>query len=359
MPKETPASGAIDVLSEVLHVVRLSGVVHFRADFTQPWAILSSPPEILAARLVPGAESFTFFHILIDGSCWVSSDRFSPLKFDKGDVIVVPRGDQHVMTSELGIDPVPIRKIFLKPSVERVHYLEHGGGGTRSRFVCGFLHADQRFGPLLEALPVVMCVRQREGSVTLDSSGPDGTVTGPAIPADAARWWKMTLDYVVSEATSPRPGNRVVLSRLAELLFMEVLRWYMQHMTEGQRGWLAGLNDPQVGRGLVLLHAEPARQWTVAELARCVGISRALLARRFVEIVGESPMHYLAGWRIHVAKRLLQDGQLGVGEIAGRVGYESEAAFNRAFHRLVGMPPAAWRRSRIEKHRVDASSTDP
>lgn len=336
----------MDVLSEVLRVVRLSGVVHFCADFTQPWAILSSPPEMLATRLMPGAESFTLFHIVADGSCWVCSETLSPLRFETGDVILLPRGDQHVMSSELGLRPVPIREIFLKPSADRTQHIVHGGGGPSTRFVCGYLHADQRFNPLLEALPVVLCVRQREGSVVLESVSCDGTITSPAIPADAARWWEMTLRYVISEATAPRPGNRAVLGRHAELLFMEVLRWYMQHETAGRRGWLAGLNDLHVGRALQLLHDDPARRWTVDELARAAAVSRALLAKRFVEVVGESPMHYLAAWRIHLAKRMLRDDVLGVGEIAGQVGYESEAAFNRAFRRLVGLPPAAWRDSR-------------
>jgi len=138
-----------------------------------------------------------------------------------------------------------------------------------------------------------------------------------------------------------------VLARLSELLFMEVVRWQLSHVSKGHGGWLAGLNDPHVGRALALLHASPERPWTVEELAQQVAISRAAFAKRFVELVGETPMQYLAGWRMHLARRLLREGTLGLAQIGSRVGYESEAAFNRAFKQQVGVPPGSWRRSRM------------
>ena len=154
----------------------------------------------------------------------------------------------------------------------------------------------------------------------------------------------------MSETATPGPGNRAVLARLAESLFLELLRWQLQFATQGHGGgWLAGLYDPQVGPALTLLHAQPERSWTVEALAKEVGVSRAALAKRFVELVGESPIQYLAGWRMHLAQHLLQDSKLGVAEIAGRVGYDSDAAFNRAFRRVVGSPPATWRHAREEQ----------
>ena len=144
----------------------------------------------------------------------------------------------------------------------------------------------------------------------------------------------------------PGPGNRAVLARLAESLFVEVLRWELLFAAQGDGGWLAGLHDPQIGRVLRLLHALPDRPWTVDELAKEAAISRAALAKRFVELFGQSPIHYLAGWRMHLARHMLRETTLGIGEIAGRVGYESEAAFNRAFRRFVGSPPATWRQAK-------------
>jgi AraC-like DNA-binding protein len=334
----------MDILSEVLHVVRLSGVVHFRGEFTQPWAFTSSPPEMLAARLKLATESMTPFHVFIAGDCWISSGKLPALRLETGDVIVLPRGDQHVMASDLGIAPVPIKNIYPRPSVNQVAAVKYGGGGKAARFICGFLHSDQRFAPLLDSLPTFICIRLRNGTVSVETVSEEGQRTQPVQPHEA-EWWQATLRYFISEASMPGQGNRAVLARLSELLFMEVIRWQLRDAAGARRGWLAGLNDPQVGRALSLLHAEPARPWTVEELAQRAAISRAALAKRFVDLVGESPMQYLAEWRMHLARHLLRESTLGIGEVAGRVGYESEAAFNRAFRRLVGAPPATWRRA--------------
>jgi transcriptional regulator GlxA family with amidase domain len=174
-----------------------------------------------------------------------------------------------------------------------------------------------------------------------------------------AEWWHASLRYLISETAAPGPGNRAVLARLAETLFVEVLRWQFRNAAQGHGGWLAGLHDPHVGRVISLLHALPDRPWTVDELAKEAAMSRAALAKRFVELVGQSPIQYLAGWRMHLARDLLRESTLGIGEIAGRVGYDSEAAFNRAFRRLVGSPPATWRQVRASSQGVNALSVQP
>jgi transcriptional regulator GlxA family with amidase domain len=171
-----------------------------------------------------------------------------------------------------------------------------------------------------------------------------------------AEWWQASLRYLISETAAPGPGNRAVLARLAETLFIQILRWQFRHAAQDCGGWLAGLHDPQVGRVLSLLHALPDRPWTVDELAQAVAMSRSALAKRFVELVGQSPMQYLARWRMHLARDLLRESTLAIGAIAGRVGYESEAAFNRAFRRLVGSPPATWRHDEASSTRVNTSS---
>jgi AraC-like DNA-binding protein len=334
----------MDVLSEVLRVVRLSGVVHFRAEFTRPWSIISSPPEILMTRLMPGAESVTPFHAVTHGRCIARSGTLPDMPLEAGDVIVFPRGDQHILTSEARLNPTPIKDIYKKPSSETIAVVRHGGGGDEDGFICGFLHSDQRFGPLLGSLPAAMCIRTRGERIELETFTADARHIYAISDRGEVEWWQATLRYFHSETERAGPGNHAVLTRLSELMFMDVMRWQLRALADGRTGWLAGLNDPQVGRALALLHAQPAYPWTVEDLADQAGMSRAALAKRFVELVGEAPIQYLGGWRMHLARQMLRDSTLGIGEIAGRIGYESEAAFNRAFKRSVGSPPAQWRR---------------
>jgi len=349
----------MDVLSEVLRVVRLSGAIHFCGDFTQPWAVLSSRPEMLAARLKVPEGSVTPFHVFIEGNCWVTLSRLPPIRIGTGDVIIFPRGDQHVMASEPGIAPVPIADIYSQPSKEQITVLRYGGGGQHARFICGFLHSDQQFDPLLKSLPALLCVRARDETLALETLDGGGRREYPIEHKREVEWWQASLRYLIGETAAPGPGNRAVLARLAEALFVEVLRWQFRNAAQGCGGWLAGLHDPQVGRVLSLLHALPSRPWTVDELAKEASISRAALAKRFVELVGQSPIQYLAGWRMHLARDLLRESTLGIGEIAGRVGYESEAAFNRAFRRLVGSPPATWRQAKASSTGANAASVQP
>jgi AraC family transcriptional regulator, alkane utilization regulator len=336
----------MDVLSEVLRVVRLAGAIHFLGEFTRPWAFISSSPDVLPARLVPGAESISVFHIATSGSCWIECGKLPPVSIAVGDVVVLPRGDQHVMASDPALTPVPIKDIYAQPMRDQITVLKHGGDGEETRFICGYLHSDQRFAPLLDALPELACVRTRNGALILEAFTDGAPIRDPITLENEAGWWKAAVGRLIGEATRPSPGNRAMLARLSELLFLEIVRWQLRHVSESHRGWLAGLNDPHVGRAIALLHAEPARAWTVDELADQVAISRAALAKRFVELVGEAPMQYLAGWRMHLARRLLHESTLSLAEIAARVGYESEAAFNRAFSRVVGTPPGTWRHAK-------------
>jgi AraC family transcriptional regulator, alkane utilization regulator len=343
----------MDVLSEVLRVVRLSGAVHFRGQFTRPWAFMSSSPDMLPARLRPGAESITPFHVAISGRCWLTCGKFPPVALEAGDVIVLARGDQHVMASDPGLEPIPIKEIYAQPQQDRITVLSHGGGGEETGFICGYLYSDQRFAPLLDAMPAVLCIRVRSEALLLEAATDDLRMTKPIKVEHEAAWWQAAIAHLIREATQPGPGNRAVLGRLSEMLFMEIVRWQLSHVNEGRRGWLAGLNDPQVGRVLTLLHAEPARPWTVGELAKHAAMSRAALARRFVELIGETPMEYLIAWRMHLARRLLGESPLSLADIAARVGYNSEAAFNRAFRRVVGMPPVTWRQSRAISQQLE------
>lgn len=336
---------AVDPLSEVLSVVRLSGAIHFLAEFRHPWAVSFSPPEVLAARLKLPHGSVTPFHAFMRGTCWVASGTLAPVRVEGGEVVVFPRGDPHVLASDPAVLPVPVRDIYPQPTMDRITAVRHGGSGEATSLVCGFIHLDQQFDPLLNSLPDVICIRAREDALQVETLDAAGRRAISIDQRQEAEWWRASVGFLINEAAAPKPGHRAVLSRLAESLFVEVLRWQLRHAVEGQTGWLAGLQDPQIGRALALIHASPERPWTVAQLAKGANMSRAAFAGRFVEMIGQSPIQYLARWRMLLARRLLKDSKLTVGAIAGRVGYESEAAFNRAFRRLDGTPPAAWRQA--------------
>jgi AraC-like DNA-binding protein len=298
---------------------------------------------MLPAAVMRGAECIVLFHILVDGECEVECRGHSLTTMASGDVIVFPRGEQHTMRSQGAGKGTPLASIFSPGSHDHPPQLSYGGGGRTSRFVCGYLNCDQRFRPLVDALPTMLMVRSRDDYSTIeavDASGNRPTV----VPQGSRTWLGTTLKFTVNEARAARPGNAAMLGRLTELMFVEILREYMQCLPPTETGWFAAVNDRQVGKALRLLHAEPVRDWTVEELAREVALSRSVLAQRFAELVGETPMHYLANWRMQLAKQLLREGTHTMQDVATRVGYESEAAFNRAFKRATGSPPATWRR---------------
>jgi AraC family transcriptional regulator, alkane utilization regulator len=334
----------MDVLSDVLRVVRLSGAVFFVAEFSTPWAVESPPAKSLASFIMPQAECFTIFHVLAQGTCWVKVKDEPPLKMQAGDVVVVPQGDEHVMGSDLALKPTPMKSLVPQIPWPGMPPVIGGGGGEVARFVCGYLHCDQKFNPLFSTLPRLMCIRNHEGSVVLKSVGAGNELSDRLVPFHSGMWLNTTLYYLIKETQAQGSNSQLILARLTELMFVEVLRRYMEELAPGQKGWLAALRDPLVSRAITLLHAEPARAWTVEELARDAGVSRSALAGRFTGLIGESPMHYLTNWRIHLAKQLLCESHHSMAEVAERVGYESEYAFNRAFKRQVGQPPAAWRK---------------
>ena len=208
---------------------------------------------------------------------------------------------------------------------------------------CGYLNCNQRFAPLFDALPEMLVVRRAVDYATVETADAVGRELAH-VPQESSRWLGTTVKFTINEATVGRPGNGAMLGRLTEIMFVEIVREYMHQLSPQERGWLAALRDPPVGQALRLLHADPVRDWTVDELAREVALSRSVLAQRFTDLVGDSPMRYLSNWRMQLAKQMMRDGARNIQEVATRVGYESEAAFNRAFKRATGSPPAAWRK---------------
>jgi AraC-like DNA-binding protein len=336
----------MDVLSDVLRVVRMSGAVFFTAEFSSPWALESPNPDLLASVVIPKAECIVLFHILTSGECTVGCEGLPKVKMQAGDVIIFPHGDPHVMCSPNGAKPTPINSVFFPGSPDEIPKVSFGGGGEKSHFICGYLNCDQRFNLLIGALPTMLLVRSRDDYRAVEAVD-HGGVRPARVPQSSSSWLSTTLKFTVNEAKTARPGNAAMLGRLAELMFVEILRQYMQQLPTGQGEWLAGLNDAHVGKALRLMHAHPEWNWTVSQLAHEAGVSRSALAERFAQLVGQSPMRYLVGWRIQLAKQMLRDASSSIAEVATQVGYDSDAAFNRAFKRLEGSPPAAWRKGAI------------
>ena len=317
-----------DVLSDVLRAVRLTGAVYFDFELSSPWVAEAPPSREIAATVMPGAERVIEYHLIARGACWGQVVGQEPIRLNEGDFIVFPQGDAHTMSSAPGMRATPDMSLFARPTTPLPLVYERGGGGPdRTRIVCCFLGCDERpFNPLLAALPRVIHL----------SAGHDG----------ATGWLATLLNIAVRESGHARPGSENVLARLSELMFVEALRRYLEALSPSQTGWLAGLRDPLVGRALAALHADPQDEWTVEGLARLAGVSRSILAERFTEMVGHPPMQYLALWRMQLASRLLAEGGQ-VASVAAAVGYESEAAFSRAFKKLVGQAPATWRREAV------------
>jgi AraC-like DNA-binding protein len=313
----------MDVVSDVLRAVRLSGVVVFHTELTAPWGLAVPPAATMASLLHLESRHLIGFHAVARGRCISVLDGAETL--NEGDVVMYPHGDAHVLASDASVAPTPVGGLLPPPSADGPPVVKHGGGGSMTQLVCGFVYCDDAvFNPLCAGLPKVVCGR--------------GNGRGTASPLSAL------LQLALGEAATPRPGTTTLLTRLTELMFVEVLRGFMEVIPADQTGWFAGLRDPFVGRALQRLHADPAGEWTVDTLSRAVGLSRSALVERFNSLVGQPPMTYLTSWRIQLATQLLRDTTASVASIASQVGYASEAAFNRAFKRLVGLPPAAWRR---------------
>lgn len=324
-PESTLRTAPAALLNDALATIRLAGAIFLRAEYTAPWAYESPPPDVLTHILRPGAKRLILFHIVAEGRCRIRLQRGEHLEADAGEVVVLPYGEQHVMGSDARVEPVPIGSLLPAPPWERFPVIRHGGGGGKTSVVCGYLHCDDPiFDPVVRALPPLFSVRP------------------PAGPA--AAWVAASIQYALDASGEQRPRSGDLAVRLPELLFIEVLRLYTESASPHLAGWLAALHDPVVGRALVALHGEPAREWTAEELAWRAACSRSTLNERFGRLLGRAPMQYLGEWRLQLAAGLLRDTALGVAEVAHRVGYDSEEAFNRAFKRAMGTPPAQWRR---------------
>jgi AraC-like DNA-binding protein len=319
-----------DTLSDVLAAVHLSGSVFFEVTAKSPWVAEAPPAALIAPQVAPGAQHAIEYHVVTAGSCWISlvgDNASEPVKLTEGDIVVVPHGDPHVVSSAPGMRAEPDFDVYGKPGedVAVPFRLQTGGDGpSESRLICGFFSCDVRpFNPLLDSLPRFMRV------------GRDSLASHSLLD--------QFIRFATAEMSNRRAGSQSVLNRLSELMFVEVIRLYMDQLEGSNTGWLAGLRDPLVGRALTLLHARPSHAWTLEQLALEAAASRSVLADRFNHLVGHPPIQYLTRWRMQMAARRLMDPTVRIATVAHEVGYESEAAFSRAFKKIVGQSPGQWR----------------
>ncbi|MCU0836494.1 MAG: AraC family transcriptional regulator [Chromatiaceae bacterium] len=328
---------SLDTLSDLLRSVRVRGAVFYYVSCRDRWSAMAPPAREIADAVLPGCEHVMEYHMIARGSGWAAVDGQPPVRLGAGDVVMFPQGDQHVLSSAPGIEPLrrtadwvfSTRKEPKPMPISYHHGVVEAGAPLPVEeadmvAVCGFLGCDLKpFNPLVSALPRIL-----------------------HLPAGkAGDWVSRVIDQAVIESSSPRPGGDAVLERLAEMMLVDAARRYLDSLPEDATGWLAGLRDRFVGKALSLMHERPEQPWTVDDLAREVGLSRSALHERFMRFLGDSPIHYLASWRIQLGAQLLRETRRTVATVALDVGYESEAAFSRAFRRMVGVPPATWRRA--------------
>jgi AraC-like DNA-binding protein len=331
----------MDVLSEVLKVVKLQGAMFYNGEFSSPWSFRSPPSRTVAPYVAPAAAHVIIYHLLTEGRASARLVDGERVILNVGDIVIFPHGDAHFLENGPPTKPVDMQNELARICSQGLKLSRMGGGGEVTRFVCGFMACEPRLSQVfLSGLPPVFKV-----SIRNDASG---------------RWLENSIRFSVNEADASRAGGEAVLAKLSEVLFVETLRAYIAHLPAEQTGWLAGARDSEVGKTLALMHRNPAHPWTIASLAKQAGVSRSVLAERFRYYLNETPMAYLTCWRLQLGAQMLASTSHSVSQIAAEVGYESEAAFNRAFKREFETPPARFRRSshaklpRQEKSRLSA-----
>lgn len=325
-----------DPLSEVLRAVRLTGSLFFLVDAACPYAVEAPSSRELAPVVLPGAQHIVSFHVVTRGHCWCRVEDSAPVLLEEGDVLVIPHGHRYLLANPRDLpSAVPVDEVlawFEQMAAGKLPYRVEEGGADAESFglICGFLGCDRApFNPVLSALPRELYLRRGSGG------------GGELLPR--------LIDLALAESLAPRAGSDSVRLRLAELMFVELVRRHLTNLPTDQSGWFAGLLDPAVGRALRLLHQRPAAAWSLELLAREAGLSRSVLAERFLRFVGRPPMQYLLHWRMQLAARILADSSAKIAAVAQRVGYDSEAAFSRAFKRVAGLSPSEWRRADASK----------
>ena len=315
----------MDALSEILHSVKLEGAVFYNAEFTAPWGFRSPPSCEVATFLRKEPKHVIIYHLLTQGRARGEvEDSTHCVDLVPGDIVVFPHGDAHILSNGSPPCIVDNGKHLKEVFSQGLTLARDGGGGEASLFVCGYMECDRELSKtFLGGLPPVFKINIRNDP--------------------AGEWLENSIKFSAKEAGANRAGSDAVLAKLSEALFVETLRRYMADLPPQQTGWLAGARDPGVGAALAHMHRTPEYPWTIANLAQEVGVSRSVLAERFRQYLGKPPMTYLSRWRLQLGARMLTSTSYSVARISGDVGYGSEPAFNRAFKREFGAPPARFR----------------
>jgi AraC-like DNA-binding protein len=308
----------VDPLGEALHFLRMNGAFYCRSELTAPWGLT-----------LPSMPAYVWFHVVTTGRLWLEAGDADARLLGPGDLALVAHQEGHTLRSEPGAPAPGILELKRELISDRYEILRHGAGGAPTTLICGAVRFDHPAARNLVAiLPPI---------IHLEAS-----------TAAQTEWLQSTLRLMAAEARELRPGGEAVITRLGDILVIQVIRSWIQSDPAAQTGWLGALQDPQIGRAITLIHRDPARAWTVASLAGELAMSRSAFAARFTELVGEPVMTYVARWRMQVAISALREEGATVGELADRLGYRSEAAFGRAFKRIIGVSPGAVRRNRDE-----------
>ncbi|MGH9590914.1 MAG: cupin domain-containing protein [Terracidiphilus sp.] len=314
----------MDVLSEVLRVVRLQGALFYNGEFSSPWSVYAAGSHALARYFGTESKRMIVYHLLTEGHASVRLDSGDRLSLAAGDIVMIPHGDRHVVENGPATPTVDDGAHLADILSQGLKRWRVGGGGEVTRFICGYVACDLRLGQaFLSGLPPLFKVSMR--------THPSGA------------WLENSIRFFVDQEDRVQPGGEAVLAKLSEVLFVETLRAWIAQLPTDQTGWLAGARDPEVGKVLASMHRNPAHPWTIASLAKEAGMSRSVLAERFRHYLNQTPMAYLTRWRLQLAAQMLTSTNNPVLQIAADVGYESEAAFNRAFKRDFEVPPARFR----------------
>lgn len=316
--------GPMDALSDVLRVVRLTGGVFLDARFSAPWSLLGRVEPFDFAPFLASPNDVIGFHYVVEGKLLAKVEGGPSTELKQGEIVPFPRNDHHILASTLDLKPQLAKDIVMQPPGAGIYCVKHGGGGEEVHIVCGYLGVDNGKNPLLTALPPMLTLNVAE------------------TPGGA--WIAQSFAYAAQQLATPEAGAATIIGKLSELMFVEAVRRYIDALPTQETGWLAALRDPAVGRALALMHMKHAHDWTADELANAVNLSRSAFAERFTALISMPPMRYLTNWRMQVAANRLRDTRQTISQIAFDVGYESEAAFTRAFRRELGEPPAAWRK---------------
>jgi AraC-like DNA-binding protein len=313
MRTSTKIPAFTDPLGETLHLLRLTGTLYCRSELTAPWGVD-----------LPAFEGCMMFHVVTAGHCWLEVEGDEPRLLQQGSLALVPHGTGHRIRSSQTAEAEPLFDIPVEQVSDRYEIMRYGGAGELTHLTCGVVRFDHVAGQQLMALlPRVLQI-----DTWADDEG---------------SWLQSTLRFIAREARELRPGGETVITHLADILIIQAIRSWIDSAPQADRGWLAALRDDQVGRALAAIHREPEKDWTVALLAKEVGMSRSGFSARFTSLVGESAMRYLTQWRMQLARAQLLETSDPLSVLADRLGYQSEAAFSRAFKRVFGVSPGSLR----------------